>query len=229
MSAAQYKALVDATREESEKAEEALATSSAQFRAELSRSKTGLDDVVQALPTDSALVSYVRYDRTRLAPGHGPSATPPSATPRAIPSYVALVVRAGQPPVAISLGSAHNIDTLAAQWRGDIAAEALSVTPDASGGTPDNAVASSTATAAGHRTRGTRLLSNDAIRSPPDASDETPGHLAGWPAPRCSVTIRSASKGPKASVPPSGHRTSMRSTVAAVPRPTCTRGSLAAR
>ena len=64
MSPAQYTRLVEDTRRESELAEQTLAEQSAQFRAERSRAQIGLQDVMAALPAESVLLSFARYDRT---------------------------------------------------------------------------------------------------------------------------------------------------------------------
>ena len=124
---AQYTALVEDARRESEIAEQALAERSAEFRAERSRAQLGLDDVRAALPTDSALVSFVRYNRTTLSE---PSKTPQgNSYRRSVPSYLALVMRAQRPPTVVLLGAAQRIDSLVSQWRTDIAAEARTSTP----------------------------------------------------------------------------------------------------
>lgn len=120
MSAAQYTSLVDTARRESEAAEQALAEQSVSYRAERSRAQVGAADVMAALPGDAALVSLARYDRTTLpAPGASPVVGPGRPT---VPSYLAFVVRAGQPPAVVPLGAAATLDALVAQWRADIAA-----------------------------------------------------------------------------------------------------------
>ena len=63
MSSTQYLDPIEAARRDSESAESALTERSAKFRAERNRALTGLDDVKAALPSDAALVSFVRYDR----------------------------------------------------------------------------------------------------------------------------------------------------------------------
>jgi CHAT domain-containing protein len=64
-----------------------------------------------ALPSGSALVSFVRYRHT----------TATSQVP--VPSYLAFVLRAGQAPIAIPLGTVNSIDTLVSTWRSDIGAD----------------------------------------------------------------------------------------------------------
>ena len=112
---AQYAALLEDARREAEQAEQALAEKSAEFRAERDRAQLGLDEVKAALPADAALVSFVRYDRTVF------SARPSS---RSVSSYLAFVLRQGQPPAVLPLGPAQAIDALVAKWRTDIAADA---------------------------------------------------------------------------------------------------------
>ncbi len=120
MSAAQYTGLVETARQESEAAEQALAEQSVSYRAARSRAQVGVADVMAALPGDAALVSLARYDRTTLpAAGASPVVGPGRPT---VPSYLAFVVRAGQPPAVVPLGAAATLDALVAQWRADIAA-----------------------------------------------------------------------------------------------------------
>jgi CHAT domain-containing protein/tetratricopeptide (TPR) repeat protein len=117
MSPAQYRAVMEAARREGELAEQALASGSAEFRAERSRAQIGLEEVTVALPADGALVSFARYQRTAF------DAAPASS--RTTPSYVALVLRRGQPPALVVLGSAQSLDRQISQWRSDISAEAV--------------------------------------------------------------------------------------------------------
>ena len=122
MTATQYTALVDRARAESEAAEQALAAESAAFRAERSRTQVGVEQVLGALPADAALLSFVRYDRTPRSPT--PGAPPPAALrapARPVASYLAFVLRAGQPAVAVPVGTVQAVDSLVAQWRADIA------------------------------------------------------------------------------------------------------------
>jgi CHAT domain-containing protein/tetratricopeptide (TPR) repeat protein len=126
LSPSQYSAVIEEARRDSEQAEQALAERNADFRRERSRAQLGLDEVRAALPDDSAMVSFVRYDRTILpdsttspAPGQrGQSAA------RVVPSYLALVTRKNRPTVAVSIGPAQAIDRLVSRWKADIAAEA---------------------------------------------------------------------------------------------------------
>jgi CHAT domain-containing protein/tetratricopeptide (TPR) repeat protein len=117
LSPAEYQALVDAARRESERAEHALAEASAEFRAARSRAEIGLEQVSIALPDSGALVSFTRYQRNVFGDS--------SSAPRTIPSYAAFVLRRDEPPAVIQLGSTRTIDTLVSRWRADISAEVL--------------------------------------------------------------------------------------------------------
>jgi len=125
VSPAQYAAVLDTARRESEQAEQALTERSAEFRAERSRVQLGLDDVMAAVPPGGALVSFVRYERTFFREPVKNPATHRPARPssRTEPSYLAFVLQANQPPAVVPLGSARPIDSLVSQWRADIAAE----------------------------------------------------------------------------------------------------------
>jgi CHAT domain-containing protein/tetratricopeptide (TPR) repeat protein len=127
LSPTQYSAVMEDARREAELAEQALAEQSAEFRVERSRARIGLGEVRLALAPDSALVSFVRYERTLLSQRvQNPQANGRTrSSSRIVPSYLAFVVGAQQPPVVVPMGSARVIDTLVAQWRSDIAAEAL--------------------------------------------------------------------------------------------------------
>ena len=107
-----YGALVDEARRESERAERLLAERSATFRAELDAANVGLEEVRAALPINSALVCFVRYQRTAMA--------------SPLPAYLAFVLRPGRAPVAVPLGTVASIDPLVSQWRSDVAAEVSS-------------------------------------------------------------------------------------------------------
>jgi CHAT domain-containing protein/tetratricopeptide (TPR) repeat protein len=123
LSWAQYQAVVEATRRESELAEQAFAERSAEFRAERSRALIGLEQVRASLSTQHALVSFARYDRLAFGATKRDASAPNSRAPRSIPSYVALVLRPPGDPVAVPLGSATSVDTLVAEWRQGILAE----------------------------------------------------------------------------------------------------------
>jgi CHAT domain-containing protein len=120
----QYVTLVENARQEKELAERALADKSAAFQDELTRSDVGLDDVRAALPAQSALVAFALYERTLLT---APPATVTSVSAqstrrrRTVPSYMAFIIKAGDPVVAaVPLGSASNIDLLVARWHDEV-------------------------------------------------------------------------------------------------------------
>ena len=105
--------MLDEARQQKEDAEGALAERSVAVRQELARTYAGIDAVRGALPPSSALVSFVRYDRTSFSenPVHPRLA-------RTAPAYIAFVVRAGDPEVGVvPLGSAAGIDTVVSRWR----------------------------------------------------------------------------------------------------------------
>ncbi len=67
----------------------------------------GLSDVVGMLPRHAVLVSYVRYLRTDRTAGS-----------QGVPSYIAFVLRPGQPePTAVPLGDAAGVETAVERWR----------------------------------------------------------------------------------------------------------------
>jgi CHAT domain-containing protein/tetratricopeptide (TPR) repeat protein len=119
----QYATLLADARREKESAERALAERSVAFRSQLARAEVGIDQVRATLPPNSALVSFVRYDRSifRVQPpaAQPASARPPSAAPSGtVPSYVAFVLRPGtSDPIFVPLGRADTIEMLIARWR----------------------------------------------------------------------------------------------------------------
>ena len=106
------RARLDEARQQKEEAERALAERSAEARSENTRARVGLEEVRRALPANTALVSFVRFDRTvRGAKGIG----------RTVPSYVAFVVSAGTHTVKIvPLGPAASIQTAVEEWRREL-------------------------------------------------------------------------------------------------------------
>jgi CHAT domain-containing protein/tetratricopeptide (TPR) repeat protein len=127
LSPARYATLVEDARRESERAERALAERSAAFRATLTRDQLGLEQVAALIPLDTALVSFVRYEKTSLNGGRDASqpVAPGRRSSKPVPSYLAWVVRRGDPPVALPLGPAAAIERLVSQWREDIATDAI--------------------------------------------------------------------------------------------------------
>jgi CHAT domain-containing protein/tetratricopeptide (TPR) repeat protein len=103
------RARLDEARQEKEDAEQALAERSASAGAEIARAEAGLDAVRAALPSDAALVSFVRYDRTIVGAARWQAPTP---------SYAAFVLHPDvAEPVLVPLGSAAAIDARVAAWR----------------------------------------------------------------------------------------------------------------
>jgi len=122
LTAERYTTLVEDARRDSEREERLLAERSAAFSDELQRSQLGLNDVRKALPPNSALVSFVRYERLNLDAATAGS-TPPAVS--STTAYVAFILTAAGRPIAIPLGPAQAIDTLVAQWRTTVAEEAF--------------------------------------------------------------------------------------------------------
>ena len=124
----QYLAILEEARREKERAERALVEKSGVFRAEMDRAETGLDRVRTALPSGSALLSFIRYDRTDVS-GAAVATSPSGPLPRSrpypqstIPSYAAFVLRPGQlEPIFVALGDAAEIDNLVSHWRTEAA------------------------------------------------------------------------------------------------------------
>jgi CHAT domain-containing protein/Tfp pilus assembly protein PilF len=118
-----YRRDLAATRREKELNERRLAAVSATFRQQLARNRLGFDDVQRSLPVGSALVAYSIYD---LPPGWkqgGDSgsksrpAIPFGSRLRArVPHLVALVLRPGQPPRAVPLGTMSNVRSVVDAW-----------------------------------------------------------------------------------------------------------------
>ena len=118
LSPAQYAALVDDARRQSELAEQAVVERNAEIGTALIRAQIGLNEARAALPIETALVSFVRYDRTVF---HTSTSDRRAPVP-AVPSYAAFVLRPGVPPTAISLGGANVIDAMVTEWRDGIVA-----------------------------------------------------------------------------------------------------------
>src|SRR6267142_190361 len=117
--AERYHKLLDETRQEKERAERALAERSQAFREELARARIGFDDVAAALPSEAALVAYVRYrhaDFTTPEPG--------SKRPEPLPHYLAFVWKHPQAePEVVPLGPAAARETLGTPVRRQISHE----------------------------------------------------------------------------------------------------------
>ena len=109
-----YRQLLERARADKERAERALADSSAMFRDDQLRNRILLPAVSKALPAGNAVVGFVRYR----------SQDPEDA-------YLAFVLRAGGgTPVVVPLGGATRIDTLVIQWRQQIRQEAMAAGRD---------------------------------------------------------------------------------------------------
>ena len=137
----QYSAAIEEARRDSEQAEQALAERSADFKSERSRAQLGLDEVRAALPDDSAMVSFVRYDRTSLPDSSTTSPAPSQrsrSASRVVSSYLALITRRDRSSVAVSIGPAQTIDHAVSRWREDIAAEAFPTQPAVAQATPSS-------------------------------------------------------------------------------------------
>jgi CHAT domain-containing protein/tetratricopeptide (TPR) repeat protein len=107
------RAMLDEARQQKEDAERALAEQSAEANAELMRAHIGFNEVHAALPPGSALVSFVKYQRTRPAVAGQP---PWSRAP--VPSYGAYVVRADSSRAEfVSIGTATYVENLVKAWR----------------------------------------------------------------------------------------------------------------
>jgi CHAT domain-containing protein/Tfp pilus assembly protein PilF len=109
-----YRQLLEQARTDKDRAERALAESSAIFREDQSKSRILLPAVTDALPADSALVGFVRY-----------------GSEAAEEAYLAFVLRAGGGiPVGVPIGAAARIDALVVQWRQQIRQEAMAAGRD---------------------------------------------------------------------------------------------------
>lgn len=102
-----YQQNLEAARRDKERAERALASYDLHFRRQREQSEAGLVELAAAVPPESALVAYTRYERFEPpSPGEKPS-WPLSTTP----SYAAVILRAGETaPRIVALGAADAID-----------------------------------------------------------------------------------------------------------------------
>ena len=117
-----YRDLLNSTLAQQERIERDLATKSADFQQQRTRGRLGLDEVAQALPPGSALVSYVYYQRYELVEAVGGQGRRVSG--KQVPSYMALILSSGSTvPQVVSLGDAREIDTRVDRWRREIATE----------------------------------------------------------------------------------------------------------
>jgi CHAT domain-containing protein/tetratricopeptide (TPR) repeat protein len=107
-----FESLIESARREAERFERILAEKSAAFKAQLTKQEVGVDEVQAALPSRSALVSFIRYDRVLRSesrvvnPDH------------VVPSFAAFVLTSTpDSPVFVPLGPASQIDSEVAGWR----------------------------------------------------------------------------------------------------------------
>jgi CHAT domain-containing protein len=119
--------VLDEARRQKEDAERSLAERSASIRAELDRARAGLTEVRRALPADTALVSFVRYERSVVSRDQQRATT----VLRTIPSYMAFVIRPDSTAVtAILLGAANLIETAVQAWRDQAAGRSVAAGVD---------------------------------------------------------------------------------------------------
>lgn len=110
---AMYRELLEDAGRAKEAGERALAERSASFRIEQARAEVGLSEILQTLPSETALVAYSRYDE--------PSSTVPDSIDGT--RYLAFVGRRGGGDadsgrvVVIPLGDAAEIDGVTSRWR----------------------------------------------------------------------------------------------------------------
>jgi CHAT domain-containing protein/tetratricopeptide (TPR) repeat protein len=119
------RALLDAARTRKEDAERTLAERTVEGRVEFARAALGAAHVIRALPSDSVLVSFVRYDRTTV------SKTSSAASTTVVPSYGVFVAKPGATRVVFTpLGTAASIETLVSAWRKAATGEGTSASAD---------------------------------------------------------------------------------------------------
>jgi len=112
-----YRRALDEARTDAERAERALAESSAEFALERSRARIGVDEVASSLPPASALVAFTQYRRIAAA------MPAPSGRVSSVPSYLGFVLRPGaSDPLVIDLGPAAELDALVLRWKDGVAA-----------------------------------------------------------------------------------------------------------
>ncbi|MHC4507254.1 MAG: CHAT domain-containing protein, partial [Planctomycetota bacterium] len=130
---AQHAKLLEDARRNKERAERALAQSSAAFRQNQARARIGFKEVSAALPAGSALLAYARYDSVADR-GHLRAADRQIervAAREATTQYVAFVLISGEAEAAVvPLGAAERIEALIRQWN-DAVATAPPVVPAA--------------------------------------------------------------------------------------------------
>jgi CHAT domain-containing protein/tetratricopeptide (TPR) repeat protein len=117
-----FKTMLAEARERRAVTEQALADVSQPFRAERSRHRAGLSQMLSMLAPGQALVAYVRYDRVGDAADRASSAA--DARPAAaVAEYAAFVATAGTAPRLVRLGTAARLEQSIGDWRAQIDAE----------------------------------------------------------------------------------------------------------
>ena len=115
---ARYRELLDETRQEKERVENALARKSAIFSEKRKQEQVGLVDAAESLPTDSTLVAFVLYNRYEFSAEVEPAP--------ATPSYLAFVLRNDRTgAVVVPLGPAEEIEKLISNWQAEVGARTL--------------------------------------------------------------------------------------------------------
>jgi CHAT domain-containing protein len=118
-----YKSLLDHARQEKERAERSLAEKSLAFRNEQARNRASLEDVRAVLPSNSALVAFVRYGSHALTRQKSPG-----KPPEPVPSYSAFVLRSGESDATlVTLGTVKEIDADVSRWQKQVVQEASAV------------------------------------------------------------------------------------------------------
>lgn len=131
--------LLDEARQQKEESERALAERSVAARTELARVHSGIQAIREARPAGTALISFVRYDRTSFTTSRSRTFA------KVTPSYIAFVIPPAAAPIAaVPLGPAVTVESAVSAWRRE--AEGRSA-----------AGVASTAAERGYRTAGVRL------------------------------------------------------------------------
>jgi CHAT domain-containing protein/tetratricopeptide (TPR) repeat protein len=111
----------DRARRDREQAERHLVESNAAAGDEVNGANVGLEEVRRHLPPQTALVSFVRYDRTTISARGGIVTAP---------SYMAFVIGAGSTTVhAVPLGPAAVVDSLVGSWQREARGPSLNSDP----------------------------------------------------------------------------------------------------
>lgn len=114
-SPSEQQAVISRLTRDKERVEQTLAEKSAEFRDRRAAARIGLPEVKAALPSGSALVAYFRFS---LLPPPRADDLPPPPAGQPVPSYLALVLPAGEgAPVAVPLGPAERIDASIQRWK----------------------------------------------------------------------------------------------------------------